>query len=169
MAITAEQVKALRDKTGAGMMECKAALTETNGNIDEAITVLRKRGLAKAAKRAGRATTQGAWSAAYIHMGGKLGVLVEVNCESDFVATHRGLPDAREGTRDAGRRGRPEVRPPRGGAGRRAREGEGDLPRPVRGLRQAAAVIEKIVEGKLDSFYEQVVPARPAVGARPEP
>jgi elongation factor Ts len=84
-AITADQVKQLRDKTGAGMMECKAALADANGNIDEAITVLRKRGLAQAAKRAGRATAQGTIGS-YIHMGGKIGVLVEVNCESDFVA-----------------------------------------------------------------------------------
>src|ERR671929_342294 len=84
-AITADQVKQLRDKTGAGMMECKAALTEANGNEEEAVTLLRKRGLAQAAKRAGRATAQGTIGS-YIHMGGKIGVLVEVNCESDFVA-----------------------------------------------------------------------------------
>jgi elongation factor Ts len=84
-AITADMVKQLRDKTGAGMMECKAALAEANGNMEEAITLLRKRGLAQAAKRAGRATAQGAIGS-YIHMGGKIGVLVEVNCESDFVA-----------------------------------------------------------------------------------
>ena len=84
-AITADQVKQLRDKTGAGMMECKAALSEASGNMEEAITILRKRGLAQAAKRAGRATAQGLIGS-YIHMGGKIGVLVEVNCESDFVA-----------------------------------------------------------------------------------
>src|SRR5688572_31378945 len=85
MAISAEMVKQLRDKTGAGMMECKAALTEANGDMEEAMTLLRKRGLAQAAKRAGRATAQGTIGS-YIHMGGKIGVLVEVNCESDFVA-----------------------------------------------------------------------------------
>src|ERR671929_1552625 len=84
-AITADQVKELRDKTGAGMMECKAALNEANGNMEEAITILRKRGLAQAAKRAGRSTGQGLIGS-YIHMGGKIGVLVEVNCETDFVA-----------------------------------------------------------------------------------
>src|ERR687888_2552726 len=84
-AITADQVKQLRDKTGAGMMECKAALNEANGNMEEAITILRKRGLAQAAKRAGRTTGQGLIGS-YIHMGGKIGVLVEMNCESDFVA-----------------------------------------------------------------------------------
>src|SRR6185369_5744366 len=85
MAITAALVKQLRDKTGAGMMECKKALTEAKGNEEEAITLLRKRGLAQAAKRAGRATAQGTIGS-YIHLGGKIGVLVEVNCESDFVA-----------------------------------------------------------------------------------
>src|SRR5688572_12998055 len=85
MAISAEMVKQLRDKTGAGMMECKAALTEANGDMEEAMTLLRKRGLAQAAKRAGRATAQGTIGT-YIHLNGRIGVMVEVNCESDFVA-----------------------------------------------------------------------------------
>jgi len=85
VAITADLVKQLRDKTGAGMMECKKALTEANGDMEAAITLLRKRGLASAAKRAGRTTSQGVIGS-YIHMGGKIGVLVEVNCETDFVA-----------------------------------------------------------------------------------
>ena len=85
MAITAEQVKALREKTGAGMMECKHALQETDGDEEKAIDVLRKKGLASASKRAGRATSNGVVGS-YIHMGGKVGVLVEVNCETDFVA-----------------------------------------------------------------------------------
>src|ERR671922_1200090 len=84
MAISADQVKKLRDQTGAGMMECKAALTEAGGNMEEATTILRKRGLAQATKRAGRATNEGLIGS-YIHMGGKIGVLVEVNRESDFV------------------------------------------------------------------------------------
>jgi elongation factor Ts len=85
MEITATMVKQLRDKTGAGMMECKKALAEANGDMEAAITILRKAGLAQAAKRAGRTTAQG-MIGSYIHMGGKIGVLVEVNCESDFVA-----------------------------------------------------------------------------------
>src|ERR1051325_8238857 len=85
MEITAAMVKTLRDATGAGMMECKAALTEAKGNLDEATTILRKRGLAQATKKAGRSTNEGLIGN-YIHMGGKIGVLVEVNCESDFVA-----------------------------------------------------------------------------------
>jgi elongation factor Ts len=85
MAITAEQVKTLRDKTGAGMMECKNALTEAGGDTEQAITILRKRGLAQAAKRAGRATSEGLVGVRVIN-GGKTGVIAEVNCESDFVA-----------------------------------------------------------------------------------
>ena len=85
MVITADQVKQLREKTGAGMMDCKTALTEAGGDMDKAVEVLRKKGLASAAKRAGRATKDGIIGH-YIHMGGKVGVLVEVNCETDFVA-----------------------------------------------------------------------------------
>ncbi len=83
--ITAQLVKQLRERTGAGMMECKTALQEANGDLSEAETVLRKRGIASAAKKATRATQQGL-IAGYIHPGSQLGVLVEVNCESDFVA-----------------------------------------------------------------------------------
>jgi elongation factor Ts len=83
--ISAQEVKALRDRTGVSIMECKAALVEAGGDQEKAIEVLRKRGLALARKREGRATTEGAVGS-YIHMGGKIGVLVEVNCESDFVA-----------------------------------------------------------------------------------
>jgi len=78
-------VKQLREKSGAGMMDCKQALVECDANIDKAIDFLRKKGLATAQKRAGRAMTEGTIQS-YIHMGGKLGVLVEVNCETDFVA-----------------------------------------------------------------------------------
>jgi elongation factor Ts len=83
--ISAHQVKQLRDRTGAGMMECKAALKETNGDMAEAEVVLRKKGIAAAHKKSNRTTQQGV-IATYIHPGGQLGVLVEVNCESDFVA-----------------------------------------------------------------------------------
>src|SRR3954470_24021321 len=85
MAITAADVKKLRDQTGAGMMECKAALTEANGDFDEATTVLRKRGLASAAKKAGRATSEGVIGNR-VSSDHSSGTLVEVNCESDFVA-----------------------------------------------------------------------------------
>jgi elongation factor Ts len=78
-------VKQLREKSGAGMMDCKKALTETGGDMEKAVDFLRKKGLATAAKRAGRATTEGVVMP-YVHTGGKLGVMVEVNCETDFVA-----------------------------------------------------------------------------------
>jgi elongation factor Ts len=83
--ISAKMVMQLREKTGAGIMDCKGALSECNGDMDKAVDFLRKRGLATAAKRAGRAMTEGI-VASYIHMDNKLGVLVEVNCETDFVA-----------------------------------------------------------------------------------
>jgi elongation factor Ts len=85
MAIRAEQVKELREKTGAGMMECKKALAEADGDVAKAVTILRERGLAVADKKAHRTTREGL-VASYIHAGGKLGVLLEVNCETDFVA-----------------------------------------------------------------------------------
>ena len=83
--VTAAMVKQLREKTGSGMMDCKKALAENDGDMDKAIDFLRKKGLATAAKRAGRATTEGVVQP-YVHTGGKLGVMVEVNCETDFVA-----------------------------------------------------------------------------------
>jgi len=85
MEITAQMVKELRERTGAGMMDCKNALNESKGNMETAVDTLRKKGLAAAAKKAGRTTAEGAVGS-YIHGGGKLGVLVEVNCETDFVA-----------------------------------------------------------------------------------
>ncbi len=83
--ITAQMVAALRSKTGAGLIDCKKALTESNGIEEEAIVILKKKGIASAAKKAGRSAQEGLIQS-YIHMGGKLGVLIEVNCETDFVA-----------------------------------------------------------------------------------
>ncbi len=83
--ITADAVKELRDRTGAGMMDCKRALTEADGDIEKAITLLREKGLAAAARKAGREAREGLVSS-YIHTGGRVGVLIEVNCETDFVA-----------------------------------------------------------------------------------
>ena len=85
MEVTATAIKDLRERTGAGMADCKKALTETSGDVDKAIDYLRAKGLAKAAKKAGREATEGA-VVSYIHAGGRIGVLVEVNCETDFVA-----------------------------------------------------------------------------------
>ena len=88
--ITAKLVQELREKSGAGMMDCKKALTEAGGDLARAEDVLRKKGLSAAAKRAGRIASEGA-VASYIHMGGKIGVLVEVNCETDFVGRTEGF------------------------------------------------------------------------------
>lgn len=155
MAITAEQVKSLRDKTGAGMMECKAALTETNGSIDDAITLLRKRGLAQAAKRAGRSTQQG-MVGSYIHMGGKIGVLVEVNCESDFVArTEHFQQLVKDIAMHVAAASPAYVR--REEVPVDVLEKEKSIYRAqFEGSGKPANVIEKIVEGKLGSYFEQV-------------
>ena len=83
--VSATQVKELREKTGAPMMDCRNALQEAKGDLEAAVVVLRKRGMASAAKKASRSTTEGAVGT-YIHAGGKIGVLIEINCESDFVA-----------------------------------------------------------------------------------
>jgi elongation factor Ts len=155
-AITADQVKQLRDKTGAGMMECKAALADANGNMEDAITVLRKRGLAQAAKRAGRATAQGTIGS-YIHMGGKIGVLVEVNCESDFVARTEDFQNlvkevamhiAAADPKWARREDVPAD----------AIEKEKSIYRAqMENTGKPASVLDKIIEGKLGSFYSQFV------------
>lgn len=85
MSFTAQDVKTLRERTGCGMMDCKNALVETNGDMEKAIDFLREKGMAKAAKKAGRIAAEGIVDS-YIHMGGKIGVLLEINCETDFVA-----------------------------------------------------------------------------------
>jgi elongation factor Ts len=153
--IPAKLVKALRDATGAGMMECKAALQEANGDIEEATLILRKRGLAQAAKKSGRATSEGLIGS-YIHAGGKIGVLVELNCESDFVARTEdfqtllreiALQVAAANPQYVTREEVPADIIEREKSVYRAQmENSGKPPQ----------VIEKIVEGKLGSFYEQV-------------
>jgi elongation factor Ts len=154
--ITAAMVKQLRDQTGAGMMECKAALTEAKGNMEEAVTLLRKRGLAQAAKRAGRATAQGVIGS-YIHMGGRIGVLVEVNCESDFVARTDDFNNlvkevamhiAAADPRWVRREDVPAEAIDKEKAIYRAQMENSGKP---------ANVLDKIVEGKLGSFYSQFV------------
>ena len=152
MAITADLVKKLRDATGAGMMECKAALTEANGDLDAATTLLRKRGLAAATKKAGRSTSEGLIGH-YIHMGGKIGVLVEVNCESDFVArTDKFQELTKEIAMHIAAANPTYVRREEVPADVVAREKEiyreqvKDKP---------AQVVDKIIEGKLNSYYQQ--------------
>jgi elongation factor Ts len=155
MEITAALVKQLRDATGAGMMECKAALTEAKGNIEEATTILRKRGLASATKKAGRSTNEG-MIGSYIHMGGKIGVLVEINCESDFVArTDDFQAMAREIAMHIAAASPLYVR--REEVPAEVLEREREIYRAqMKDQNKPPQVIEKIVEGKLNSFYEQI-------------
>jgi elongation factor Ts len=155
MAITAEQVKQLRDKTGAGMMDCKAALTEAGGDVDKAVEILRKKGLASAAKRAGRAAKDGVIGH-YIHMGGKVGVLVEVNCETDFVARTEDFQRlAKELAMHIAAAAPTYVKREDIPADVLDKEKEiyraqfADSGKPV-------SVIDKIAEGKLESYYSQV-------------
>jgi elongation factor Ts len=135
-------------------MECKAALTEANGNMDDAVTLLRKRGLAQAAKRAGRSTQQGIVGS-YIHLGGKIGVLVEVNCESDFVArTEHFQQLVKDIAMHVAAADPKYVR--REDVPAAVLEKERSIYRAqFEGSGKPAPVIEKIVEGKLGSFYEQ--------------
>ena len=156
VAITADLVKQLRDKTGAGMMECKKALTEANGDMEAAVTILRKAGLAQAAKRAGRTTAQGLISS-YIHMGGKIGVLVEVNCESDFVARTEDFQNlAKEVAMHIAAADPKWVR--REDVPAEAIEKEKSIYRAqMENTGKPAQVLDKIIEGKLGSFYSQFV------------
>jgi elongation factor Ts len=155
-AITADQVKQLREKTGAGMMECKAALAEANGDMEEAVTILRKRGLAQAAKRAGRATAQGLITN-YIHLGGKIGVLVEVNCETDFVARTEDFQNlAKEVAMHIAAADPRWVR--REEVPAEAIEKEKAIYRAqMENTGKPAQVLDKIIEGKLGNFYSQFV------------
>lgn len=153
--IPAALVKQLRERTGAGFMECKKALTEANGNVDEAETVLRKRGVAVAQKKASREANEGTVGS-YIHTGGKLGVLVEVNCESDFVARtddfqqlvhdiamHIAAADPRyirkEDVSEEDIAKEKEIQ-----RGRALQEGKPEK------------VVDKIVEGRMGKFYEEI-------------
>jgi len=152
MEITAALVKKLRDATGAGMMECKAALTEANGDLEAATTLLRKRGLAAATKKAGRSTSEGLIGH-YIHMGGKIGVLVEINCESDFVArTDKFQELTKEIAMHIAAASPTYVR---------REDVPGDVVTREKEIYKEqvkdkpAQVVDKIVEGKLNSFYQQ--------------
>ena len=156
MNVTAGMVKDLRESTGAGMMDCKKALQEAEGDMDRAVEVLRKRGLAAAAKKAGRVAAEGAVGS-YIHAGGKIGVLVEVNCETDFVARtddfqdlvrdiamHIAAADPRFVTRDEVTEEVLEVER------RIAREQALEQGKPEK-------VVDRIVEGKVSKFYGETV------------
>ena len=155
MNISANQVKDLRERTGAPMMDCKKALAEAAGDMEQAIIILRKRGMASAAKKAARVTSEGS-VASYIHAGGKIGVLVEVNCESDFVAR---TDDFKELVHDVAMHiaavdpkfvRKEDVTP-------EAFEREKDIYRAqAKATGKPDNVVEEIVEGKMSKFYEEV-------------
>ena len=153
--ISAAQVKELRDKTGAPMMDCKHALTEAKGNQEDAIVLLRKKGVSVAAKKATRVTSEGSVES-YIHAGGKIGVLVEVNCESDFVARTDDFKElvheiAMHITASDPRYVRKEDVTPSDFA----REKEIFLAQAI-ASGKPANIAEKMVAGKMEKFYEEV-------------
>ncbi len=158
--ITASAVKSLREKSGAGMVDCKNALVEANGDEAMAMDLLRKKGMATAGKKAGRVTAEGAVGS-YIHMGGKVGVLVEINCESDFVARgeefqqlvkdvamHIAATDPRYTNRD-------EV--PATELGKEREILMEQLKNDPKNASKPVDVLEKIIEGRLNKFYEDNV------------
>jgi len=156
MQITASMVKELRDQTGAPMMDCKAALTETAGDFEKAVDVLRKKGIAKAAKKAGRTTSEGVVGS-YIHAGAKIGVLVEIACETDFVAR---TDDFQELVKDVAM----HVAAAEPRFVRREEVTEDVLERERAIYRDQALasgkpeqVVERIVTGKLDKFFAESV------------
>ena len=153
--VSAQQVKDLREKTGAGFMDCKAALRESAGDFEGAVRYLRERGLAAAAKKAGRATAEGVIGS-YIHAGGKIGVLVEVNCETDFVARTDDFQTlAKEIAMHIAAASPLVVR--REDLPTDQLEKEKEIYRAqFAGQNKPANVIEKIVEGKIESYYSQV-------------
>ena len=153
--ITAKAVQELREKTGAGMMDCKKALTEAGGDFAKAEEVLRKKGLAAAAKKSSRAATEGA-VASYIHMGGKIGVLVEVNCETDFVARTEGFQALVKDIAMQIAAANPQyVKREEVPAEVVAKELE-IAKAQMRDQKKPEAILEKIATGKLEKFYEQV-------------
>ena len=155
MAITAALVKELREMTGAGMMDCKKVLTETDGNIEKAVDLLREKGLAAAAKKAGRIAAEGVVTS-YIHAGGRIGVLVEVNCETDFVAK---TDDFQALARDIAMQiaaSKPEYI-------RREEVSSETLEKEKAILRAQALnegkpqkIVDKMVEGRIDKYYKEV-------------
>lgn len=153
-------VMALRQKTGAGMVDCKSALVEANGNIEQAIEILRKKGMATADKKSGRITAEGAVGS-YIHMGGKVGVMVEINCESDFVARgeefqqlvkdvamHIAASDPQYVRRD-------EV--PSEVLDKEREILRDQLKNDEKNANKPAEVLDKIIEGRINKFYEENV------------
>ncbi|MDD2443699.1 MAG: translation elongation factor Ts [Desulfotomaculaceae bacterium] len=155
MSISASLVKELRERTGAGMMDCKKALSETGGNIEKAVVFLREKGLAAAAKRAGRIAAEGLVES-YIHGAGKIGVLVEVNCETDFVAK---TEDFKGLVRDIAMQiaaSKPEYVSREEISGE-VIEKEKDILR-AQALNEGkpAKIVDKMVEGRIEKYYKEV-------------
>jgi len=152
--ISAAMVKQLREKTGAGMMDCKNALSEVNGEIEKAIELLRKKGLATARKRAGRTLSEGIIQS-YIHMTGKLGVLVEVNCETDFVAKNEDFQEFAKNIAMHIAATNPLGITPED-ISQELIEKEKEIYRAqALDMGKPENVIDKIVEGKLNKFYQE--------------
>ncbi len=152
-----DTIKELREKTGAGIMDCKTALAQSQGDLSKAIDYLRQKGLATAAKKAGRETREGIIGS-YIHFGGKIGVLAEVNCETDFVARN---PEFQELVRDIAMQIAGSTPPPqyirREDVPAEAIEKERSIfIAQARETKKPEAVISKIAEGKLEKFFEEV-------------
>jgi elongation factor Ts len=155
MAVTAAQVKELRDKTGAGMMECKKALTEADGDVAAAVDALRKSGIAKAGKRSGRETGEGRVGT-YVHPGDRVGVMIEVNCETDFVARTDDFGNlVRDLAMQVAAAGADYVRREEVPAERIDKERE-IFAAQLLEEGKPANMIDKIVEGKLNKFYGEI-------------
>ncbi len=153
--VTAEMVKTLREKTGAGIMECKSALKEANGNFDKAIEILRKKGIASASKKIGRTAAEGLIEA-YIHAGNKIGVMVEINCETDFVAR---TSDFKMFAKDIAMQiaAANPLYIDRESVPAAVIEKEKEIyVEQSKASGKPAPVIEKMVQGKLDKFYKEV-------------
>ena len=155
MATTAKDVAALRERTGAGMMDCKKALDDTNGDIDKAVELLRSKGAAKADKRAGRQTKEGV-IANYIHHNGKIAVLVELNCETDFVARTDDFQQLGKWIAEHIAAAAPLAVDKDSVPAEKVESERRIFHEQVRASGKPENMIEKIVEGKLQAFYKDV-------------
>ena len=160
MEITAQMVKSLRDKTNAGMSDCKKALVEADGNEEKAIEVLRKRGQATAAKRLDKVAAEGAVGS-YIHMGGKIGVLIEVNCETDFVARTEGfqqfVKDVAMHICASEPRYVSKTEVPADVVAKEREIAQGQATADPKNASKPANIIEKMIEGRLEKFFSESV------------
>jgi len=155
MDITAERVKELRERTGIGMMECKKALEEAGGDAEKAIDILRKKGHARAKDKAHRETSEG-MVGSYIHTNGKIGVLVELNCETDFVARNEEFKDLLKNIAMHIAAARPKYIAPADVPADELEKEKDIIREQFKDSKKPPQIVEKIVEGKLAKFYEEV-------------